>query len=93
MSAEVRVSGRNVVNGAGEVIAKCTWGRDAQRIAAALNNEARLVEALLFVERGLIEGSIKAKPYVDFDPNATSLEPKSVLSLVQEALAAAGVES
>lgn len=46
MSAEVRVSGRNVVNGAGEVIAKCTWERDAERIAAALNAQAGVVEAL-----------------------------------------------
>lgn len=39
-----------VLNGAGEAIAKCTWERDAERIAAALNAQAGVVEALRELE-------------------------------------------
>jgi hypothetical protein len=42
---------KEVLNGAGEVVAKCVWERDAERIAAALNAQAGLVEGEEVVDR------------------------------------------
>ena len=52
----------------------------------AANHIDELEKVLNFIKRGIEANHIKCAPYFDFDPEATSLEFKSVLDLINEVL-------
>ena len=63
----------------------CTASVVAMERAAADRIDA-LEKVLNFIKRGIEANHIKCAPYFDFDPEATSIEFKSVLSLINEVL-------
>jgi hypothetical protein len=103
-----RVSGLNcdVRSSSGRRVALC-WGLSAT--AAAKNSDAYRAEcdanAVLiaaapdllaiaqFFLRGIEGGHIRCAPYIDFDPNAETLEIKSPAARLREAIAKATGEA
>jgi hypothetical protein len=81
---------KEVLNGAGEVIAKCTWERDAERIAAALNQQAGVVEAESAAERAARAIYAECWPLSGDAPfdSACAGERESAYKLARAALAA-----
>jgi hypothetical protein len=63
-----------------------TSARDIQLMANAADKIDELEKVLSFIKRGIEANHIKCAPYFDFDPEATSLEFKSVLDLINEVL-------